>query len=318
MKTAKKVLSLMMSIVMCFTSSSALYAGDFDINLDELHLKELKNEFHQEINNKSHDDITEIIDRWEHAKKKYKAWSKEIKRIKMEGTEKKVVEEYIGQLEKTKEEHLEQNKERYSKFSKKERDRIAFATVFFLSYNDLRKDFLEAAELPAIGISGIISAIGCVMMFVGAFGKSIPSWVVNVGLKIFRGGGIGVLASILISLISKSSYAPVLSLSMSAEETCEVFSERPFEILSKFRREIDYQNLYYKCPGLLEGAVGVFHMVSENPNPENLEEMSYVGTIYWHEMTWREREAHFADSLEILKSRNKTTKFSKRIGLVEK
>ena len=322
MKTTKRIICLAMAVIMLITGTPALQAGEA-FNLDKTQMKELRQDILQDLNKdilKVKDPVKELMARYQQAKKNAEARLQEINKVQLTEDQQKAAEEHVNQL-KEKAEELAKTEEYVLYVPKPERQAAAFNGILLTDIL-LTSDDLENYAFKAFYTGVVMEILGLILIYIEDVRRT-PKWF-KILTRTNRTAGFLIIAEALFVMFV-SAYTPMIAPSLGAEETCELFSEKPFYFLAKFdeQKEAAYNefaNMYGKCPQALQDAVLIEEVVSANPNSQNMKEKLYIGSLGWYKDSVKDRTDYlhnFAERLRV-ESKMKTSKFSKKVGLEEK
>ena len=251
MKTAKKVISLVMAVIMLFTGTPALQASD--LAFDRAQLAELQKEILPDVKpdlNQVKDPVQELIARRNemknHSESLIVKFEQLIKSI-AESTKIDNIKNAVQLMERASKKI--QIDPRFEKIPEDEQMKVAISTVLVnrISVADKSsEDFAAAYASIALMLAGI-------GIFWVIFGEGDPIKILEkIGIEITdrglcAGALIAAILMMVIAVISSGSYLPVISSSSSDDEAFEAFSEKPFELLSKFG-EPDFYIMYNRGP----------------------------------------------------------------------
>ncbi len=316
MKRINNAISLVMAVVMLITGTPALQASE--LALDRAQMAELQKEILQNVKldfNSTKDPVQELMDRYEQAKINNEARIKELSEINE--VEVEAAKEY---LEKLKEDVKKAAKtEAYAKIPRKERKIVALSTNLFDRIRDVEREVLETDDTLEI-VAYEIMTVSVISIVVGGLlwglGTLFGHLIDDAGLiitgkvgKVICAVGYGTFVALTFLLLVRElctiSYKPVISSTMSVNDTIKVFSEKPFMFLDQFENVYEYANLYDKCPELLKDAVDIEFYVSSNPNLRNMKDKLFTQTIYWYQKKPQERVAELHKLAERLRAEAK-------------
>ncbi len=321
MKIMKRVISLVMAVIMLITGTPALQASE--LALDRAQMAELQKEILQDVKADVNivPEYTKLMNHYQQAKKNVEERLNKLNDIELTEEQQKAVEEYVNQL-KEKAEELAKTEE-YEIVPKEERRIVAFNTLLFADFEEISEDI---ADFWDQGISNKLVLIGGGTLVLSLLAIPIAikfeiGWLIGastVALKL----GTGLILGALMIVLFTNSYIPVINFSLDAEETNKVFSEKPFEYLSKIENEAEYANLNKKCPQLLKDAVDIEYDTSLNVTSQNIKEKLYIGSLDWYKMSTEERADYLHNFAERLRAESKAgakEQFNNlRIGLEER
>lgn len=259
MKTAKRIICLVMAVIMLFTGTPALQASD--LGLDKAQMAELQQDILQGAKrdlNPVKDPVKELIARHALVKKTPEELAHElIERVK--GIDVKASFNEFLELKRQAEEVAATDPKYAIIKSKSKREKVAFFTIMETNL----KEFVKKNERT---IQGILAFIGLIISpFVVALLAELLSALGLMGLAAVLShlaamleaaviiGSIGAAFAAIVALLLtlpllfSSAYVPVISPNLSDEETFEIFVEDPFGMLAKFG-DPDFYLMYGKGP----------------------------------------------------------------------
>lgn len=308
MKTIKRVISLVMAVIMLITGTPVLQASD--LAFDRAQMKELQKEISQDVKVGIYVDElpVKLMNRYKQAKKNSELMLKKLNKIQLTEEQQKAAEEFINQL-KEKAEELAKTEE-YEIVPKPERQAAAFNSILFDSilFDGDEYHGLGYCGANMIVIGALTGGLGLIISEIALNIDILPLWLGDVGIYAVQGGTVLVfigLGLLIISLFS-GAYRTVMDFGLDAKETAEVFSKKPFVFLSKFENEVEYRNLYNKCPELLQDAVDIEYYTSLNVTPQNMKEKLYIGSLEWYKASTEERAAYLHEFAERLRDEAKS------------
>ena len=292
-----------MAVIMLITGTPALQASD--LAFDRAQMKELQKEISQDVKVGIYVDElpVKLMNRYQQAKNNVEAMAKELNKIQLTEEQQKEITDSINQLNEEAEELAKT--EEYVKFvPKSERKAAAFNSILFLNFLDYLRPYENEAKIFFMGAA--TSLLGLVIYFIDYSSiVEIPYWLGIAG-DVVTVAGLAIIIGTLIVLLFSGAYRPVMDFGLDAKETAEVFSKKPFVFLSKFENEVEYRNLYGKCPELLKDAVDIEYYTSLNITPQNMKEKLYIGSLEWYKASTEERAAYLHEFAERLRDEAKS------------
>ena len=320
MKTAKKVISVIMAVIMLITGSPILQASDM-VNLDRAQIAELQKEILQDVKvdlNKSKDPVKNLIARHALVQKTPEQFAEELI-INLKDIDVRAAFNEFLDLKKQAEE-IAATDPRYAIIKdKNEREKVALFTTMETNL----KGFVERNKeaIKSIGVLVALIASPFVIWLLSSIAAKLGLEVLAMHLKelaellgaseVLAVGGITFAAIIALAftliVFLTSSYVPAISPSSSDEEAFEGFSKDPFGILAEFD-EPDFYFVYNKgpkCAQLLDDVTYIEWYLESNKGNLDFESSIiplHTQTIEWHEMTMEERADYLHNFAKLFKS----------------
>ena len=294
MKTTKKIISSLMAVIMFISGSPVLQATEFAGLQSEI-LTIVKDG----VNYQETDEIPSVRTlkkRYEKAMEIYEADFQTFSNI--DENEIEIYKGYIDKLKIEAQQRVKTEENKYAGFkSKKEKEEVAFYTVLLedmRKHNDVyNRDFWQVIRDNSYvtGIAGIMSIGGLILVRKGS-----KTLLKRIGFAAVTGSFIMVALewmSHLFAQPSKPYFIPILS----ANETLEVFMEKPFYHLANFDKSgVDDFALFYnksqKCSEVLYDAVDIEYHTAMNPTEKNMMDRIYTQTVDWNNLSTELKVQH--------------------------
>lgn len=295
MKMARKIICLVMSVIMLFTGTPILQAGDLALNLDKAQMAEFQQEILQDVNkniNKPKDPVKELIDRYNQALANYEARAKDVNEQNTEA-----VEARIKEIER--EAEIEMTDEKYDNIKRKEKKQVAFNSVLYRKLDNMSstdRDVVIGQLLIVTSVSAAVAFLGIAM--IGAetiFSNPMLGFrIAQIGKVLSIAGGVVALIALAVAA-SIYTYTPKISPSATSEETLKIFSEKPFAYLAEFHTngEGDFGLIYKKCPQILTDTIDIEYYTSLKFKFEDEKDKIFTKTIDWRKSITPEKRADY-------------------------
>ena len=332
MKTIRRAISLVMAVIMLITGTPALQASD--LALDRAQIVELQQEILQDVEINVPDPVQILRARYDKSVENNELSLARLNE-KLQGEAVEAIKERLNGLKEQAKELAKS--ERYTKISREERKQVALNSLVFSEIKEIfqDQDFLESfgdgllwASAGCMAVGSIIKLIHWTRWGFAHFSYFSPGATPGYFKSLAAGEGflstgvILLVATIIIELFT-ASYTPVIDLSLNADETSRIFSEKPFTFLARFENGVEYANLNKKCPELLRDAVDIEYYTSlDSATLGNMKDKAYIETIEWYEMTTEDRTTYLHNLAERLRAEARAgvkEQFNNsRIGLEER
>ena len=326
MKIFNKILSLLMSGILLFTSSNALYASDLVLNerekadfvaniegVAEQAVKDTENPYGEEV-----PSLKEIQRKSLEAVRKVKKASKEIKNMIQEHADKYYSEKDVAvegsELYERVQEYMAQHEEDLSGYTDKEKKQIALYTVFYDEIDKLPTNLLDDCDGKncyilniAIGIL-ILPTITGFLVGIGSFGTEPSGFLVGLG-----GLALILFLGYLFTNDTKSYFTPAIRNCEGKKfgERCDIIPEQvkkefladPFGAIEHFVEETDESSVVYNLDlegaTMLNDAVDIIYNMpffyeeyDRKVKVKDIKKMLYTKTMYWRQMSQKEQASY--------------------------